>query len=73
MLKFTSQFVYKATDWLIFVQGPIRGFVYKLACEFQYERLNFDCQPQTADKKLKHELAIYLSKTCRTFKCDLQM
>jgi hypothetical protein len=31
------------------------------------------CQPQTADKKLKHELAIYLSKTCRTFKCDLQM
>ena len=41
MLKFTSWFVNKPSDWLIFVQGPIRGFVYKLACEFQYERMNF--------------------------------
>ena len=41
ILNFTSRFVNNALDWLIFVQGPIRGFVYKLACEFQYERLNF--------------------------------
>ena len=41
MLKFTSRFVNKASDWLIFVQGPITGFVYKPACKFQYELLNF--------------------------------
>ena len=34
-------YVNKASNWLIFVKGPIRGFVYIRACEFQYELLNF--------------------------------
>jgi hypothetical protein len=33
--------VNKASNCLIFVKGPIRGFVYKPTCEFQYELLNF--------------------------------
>jgi hypothetical protein len=37
----TSPYVNKASNWLIFVKGPIRGFVYIWACEFQYELLNF--------------------------------
>ena len=40
-MKFTSPYVNKASNWLIFVKGPIRGFVYIRACEFQYELLNF--------------------------------
>ena len=40
-MKFTSPYVNKASSWLIFVKGPIRGFVYIRACEFQYELLNF--------------------------------
>jgi hypothetical protein len=44
ILKITSRFVNKAFDWLIFVQGPIKGFVYKPDCEFQYELLNFTTQ-----------------------------
>ena len=40
-MKFTSrQYVNKASNWLIFVEGPIRGFVYIRACEFHYELLN---------------------------------
>ena len=35
--------IYKASDWLIFGQGPIRGFV----CEFQYELLNFTTKFRT--------------------------
>jgi hypothetical protein len=41
IMKFTSPYVNKASNWLIFVKGPIRGFVYIRACEFQYELLNF--------------------------------
>ena len=40
-MKFTSPYVNKASNWLIFVKGPISGFVYIRACEFQYELLNF--------------------------------
>ena len=40
-MKFTSPYVNKASNWLIFVKGPIRGFVYIRACEFHYELLNF--------------------------------
>ena len=40
-MKFTSPYVNKASNWLIFAKGPIRGFVYIRACEFQYELLNF--------------------------------
>ena len=40
-MKFTSPYVNKASNWLIFVKGPIRGFVYIRACESQYELLNF--------------------------------
>ena len=41
ILKFTSRFVNKASDWSLNKNKPIRGFVYKLACEFQYKLLNF--------------------------------
>ena len=41
IMKFTSPYVNKASNWLIFVKGPIKGFVYIRACEFQYELLNF--------------------------------
>jgi hypothetical protein len=41
IMRFTNQFVNDAFDWLILLQGPIRDFVYKLACEFQYELPNF--------------------------------
>jgi hypothetical protein len=57
MQKFTSRFVNKSSDWLIFVQGPIRGFVYKLVCEFQYERLNFTT-------KFGMKYAIFREKLC---------
>jgi hypothetical protein len=39
--EFTSPYVNKASNWLIFVKGPTRGFVYIRACEFQYQLLNF--------------------------------
>ena len=41
IIIFTNRFVNNEFDWLLFVQGPIRGFFYKLASEFQYELLNF--------------------------------
>ena len=41
IMRFTNQFVNYAFDWLLLLQGPIRDFVYKLACEFQYELPNF--------------------------------
>ena len=40
-MRFTNQFVSYAFDWLFLLHGPIRDFVYKLACEFQYELTNF--------------------------------
>jgi hypothetical protein len=36
-----NQHVNYEFDWLLVLQGPIRDFVYKLACEFQYELPNF--------------------------------
>jgi hypothetical protein len=41
IMKFTSPYVNKASNWLTFVKGPIKGFVYIRACEFHYELLNF--------------------------------
>ena len=41
IMRFTNQFVNYAFDWLLLLQWPIRDFVYKLACEFQYELPNF--------------------------------
>jgi hypothetical protein len=38
---FTNQLVNNAFDLLLLIHGPIRGFVYKPACEFQHELLNF--------------------------------
>jgi hypothetical protein len=40
IMRFTNQFVNYAFDWLLLIQGPIRDFFYKLACEFQYELAN---------------------------------
>ena len=56
ILKFTSQLVNKASDWLIFVQGSIRGFVYKPACEFQYELLNFTMKLQMKFETFREKL-----------------
>ena len=56
-MKFTSRFVNKASNWLIFVKGPIRGFVYKPTCEFQYELLNFTT-------KLGTKFATFTEKLC---------
>jgi hypothetical protein len=39
IMRFTIQFVNYAFDWLLLLQGPIKDFVYKLACEFQYMNL----------------------------------
>jgi predicted DCC family thiol-disulfide oxidoreductase YuxK len=50
-MRFTNQFVNYAFDWLILLHGPIRDFVYKLACEFQYELPN-----------LRNELANFATK-----------
>ena len=41
ILKFTSPYVNKASDWSLNKNKPIRGCVYIRACEFQYELLNF--------------------------------
>ena len=41
ILKFTSPYVNKVSDWSLNKSKPIRGFVYIRACEFQYELLNF--------------------------------
>jgi hypothetical protein len=41
ILKFTSPYVNKASDWSLNKNKPTRGFVYIRACEFHYELLNF--------------------------------
>jgi hypothetical protein len=28
-------------NWHLLIQGPIKGFAYKLSCKFQYEPLDF--------------------------------
>ena len=50
IMRFTYQFVNNAFDWLLLLQGPIRDFVYKLTCEFQYELPNFATNLRTSQR-----------------------
>jgi hypothetical protein len=43
-------------EWLFLVQGPIKGFVYNPACEFQYEPLNFTTKLGTKFATLREKL-----------------
>ena len=47
----------RGLNWLIFVQGPVRGFVYTPAGEIQYELLNFTT-------KFGTKYAIFRKKLC---------
>jgi hypothetical protein len=49
-------FVINAFEWLLLLQGPIRGFVYNPACEFQYELLNFTTKLGTKIAALREKL-----------------
>jgi hypothetical protein len=45
--KFKNRFVNEVFDWLLAIHGPIRGYAYRPACEFQYwtfELLNEFCE-----------------------------
>jgi hypothetical protein len=71
-MKFTSPYVNKASNWLIFVKGPIRGFVYIRACEFQYELLNFTTKFFVClhgDKTIEIIDIISMDKTYNSFVC----
>ncbi len=48
------QFVKLAFDWLLFNVYSIRNFVYKPACEFHYELLNFATNFLTSEQSLEH-------------------
>ena len=54
IMRFTNQFTNYASDWLPLLQWPIRDFVYKLACEFQYELANFATNLRTSQRSLEH-------------------
>jgi hypothetical protein len=54
IMRFTNQFVSYAFDWLLLLHGPIRDFVYKLACEFQYELPNFATNLRTSQRSSEH-------------------
>jgi hypothetical protein len=58
IMRFTNQFVNDAFDWLLLLQGPIRDFVYKLACEFKYELPNFATNLRTSQRtcELRNEV-----------------
>ena len=47
-------FLNKAFDWTNSIHGPIKGFVYKPACEFQYELLNFATNLRTLERNLEY-------------------
>ena len=48
--EFTSQFVNKGCDWLLNSMKPIKCLVYKPACEFWNELLNFATNFRTSQR-----------------------
>ncbi len=56
MLTFDIQqpVVYYAFDWLLLIQGPIRGLIY----EFQYEFLNFIMKFETKFATFREHLVL---------------
>ena len=49
-----NRFLDKEFDWIISIYGPIRGFVCKLASEFQYELENFATNLRTLERNLEY-------------------
>ena len=54
MMRSTNQIVNDAFDLLLLLQGPIRDFVYNLACEIQYELPNFATNLRTSKRSSEH-------------------
>ena len=54
IMKFTSKFISKASNWLLEQEQPIKCSVYKPVCEFHYELLNFTTNLQTPERSSKH-------------------
>ena len=47
-------FLNEAFDSFILIQEPVRGFVYKPDCDFQYELLNLASNLRTLEQNLEH-------------------
>ena len=66
IMRFTYQFVNNAFDWLLLLQGPIRDFVYKLICEFQYELPNFATNLRILQRSSEHLWQKFREIDCNT-------
>ena len=65
IMRFTNQFVNHAFDWLLLLHRPIRDFVYKLACEFQYELPNFATNLRTLQRSSEHLWSKFREIDCK--------
>ena len=54
IMKFTSKFVNKASNWLLEQEQPIKCSVYKLVCESHYELLNFTTNLRISERSSEH-------------------
>jgi hypothetical protein len=62
--KFVAKFIMTI---ILLLQGPIRHFVYKLVCEFQYEFPNFATNLRTLQRSSEHlwsKFGFYVSIFC---------
>ena len=53
IMKFTSKFVNKASNWLLEQEQPIKCSVYKLVCE-SHELLNFTTNLRISERSSEH-------------------
>ena len=54
IMKFTSRFVKKASNWLLEQEQPIKCSIYKPVCETHYELLNFTTNLRTSELISEH-------------------
>ena len=67
IIIFTNWFVNNAYDWLLFVLGPIRGFVCKPALKFQYELSNFATKFRTKFSTFRKKLQYNCEINCKCY------
>jgi hypothetical protein len=65
--KFIIIFTNNAYDWLLFVLGPIRGFVCKPALKFQYELSNFATKFRTKFSTFREKLQYNCEINCKCY------
>ena len=64
--EFTSQFVNKGCDWLLNTMKPIKCLVYKPACEFWNELLNFATNSRTSQRSSEYYSEKLSEIDCKT-------